>query len=133
MFENKRSDFNRQDRNNNFGKKQFLTINKELRNQELLYQKENDLKPSQNSNSRFASRALNTQDIPGAQPRNLKYKDRGKKKTDFYPLNNPDFEFLNKYYNNASVGNRNTQISMENNYLGIRKQPTLTKDYKGRL
>jgi hypothetical protein len=85
------------------------------------------------SGERFVNRGLSTKDIPGAYPRNLKYKDRGKKKTDFYPLNNPDFSFLNQYYNNASVGNRNTQISMENNYLGIKKTPMLTKDLNGRF
>jgi len=31
---------------------------------------------------------LNTRDIPGSQIKNLKFKDKGKKKMNFYPTDN---------------------------------------------
>jgi hypothetical protein len=47
--------------------------------------------------------SLATQDIPGAVVGNLKYKDKGKKKRDFYPTDDTH-GIMNKYYNNESLG-----------------------------
>jgi len=47
--------------------------------------------------------SLETTDIPGASVGNLKYKDKGKKKRDFYPTDDTH-GFMNQYYNNESLG-----------------------------
>lgn len=59
--------------------------------------------------------SLRTDDIPGAKPKNLKYKDRGKRKMNFYP-NDTQHKFLNEYYNKESVGGSLGNNSVTYNY-----------------
>jgi hypothetical protein len=51
--------------------------------------------------------------------RNLKYKDRGKKKANFYK-NDP---YLNDYYNVESIGGGNSGITVDKGYI-------MTKDLR---
>ena len=52
--------------------------------------------------------SLKTSDIPGAVPKNRKYKDNGKKKINFYPGD----AYLNDFYNKESIGGSLGQNSL---------------------
>ena len=52
-----------------------------------------------------------TNDIAGAVPRDLKYKDKGKKKANFFPQSNL-YKELNQYYNKESVGGGNSVMDL---------------------
>lgn len=54
---------------------------------------------------------LQTHDIAGAVPRDLKYKDKGKKKANFFPQSNI-YRELNQYYNKESVGGGNSVMDL---------------------
>ena len=53
--------------------------------------------------------ALDVKDIPGATYKNLKYRDKGKKKTNFYPQDQTH-GLMNHYYNNESLGQKNAVV-----------------------
>ena len=54
---------------------------------------------------------LETKDIPGAVPRDLKYRDRGKKKANFFPQNDL-YKEVNHYYNVESIGGGNSVMDI---------------------
>ena len=54
---------------------------------------------------------MQTHDIAGAVPRDLKYKDKGKKKANFFPQSNI-YRELNQYYNKESVGGGNSVMDL---------------------
>ena len=53
--------------------------------------------------------ALDVKDIPGATYKNLKYRDKGKKKMNFYPQDQTH-GLMNHYYNNESLGQNNAVV-----------------------
>ena len=55
--------------------------------------------------------SLETHDINGAAPNNLKYKDKGKKKANFFP-NNDLYKDVNQYYNVESLGGGNSVMDI---------------------
>lgn len=55
--------------------------------------------------------SLETKDILGAIPGNLKYKDKGKKKANFFP-NNDLYKDINQYYNIESLGGGNSVMDV---------------------
>ena len=54
---------------------------------------------------------LVTSDIKGAAPNNLKYKDKGRKKANFFP-NSDLYKDVNQYYNIEALGGGNSVMDI---------------------
>lgn len=65
-----------------------------------------------NHKNRFPNKKdfnLDISDIQGSHPRDMKYKDRGLKKMNFYPQSD-NYKNLNNYYNKQSLGQQNAIV-----------------------